>query len=98
MTTMARLKLAQTEDEVRQKVSKTFRDLIDSEEELKLAQEMAQVRQEAEKQASAANAKSDTATLLAAIRARTLAEVNLVKADLSYRQAYIQLMSLITRE
>jgi outer membrane protein TolC len=97
MTTMARLKLAQTEDEVRQKVIKAFRDLTEGQEAFKLAQEMVQVRQEAEK-ASAKDAKGDPTTLVAAIKARTLAEVDAVKTDLSYRQAYIQLMSLISRE
>jgi outer membrane protein TolC len=98
MTSMARLKLAQTEDEVRQKVSKAFRDLAESQEEFTLAQEMVKVRVEAEKQATAPGAKGDPAVMVAAIKTRALAEVDAVKADLSYRQAYIQLMGLVSRE
>jgi outer membrane protein TolC len=94
MTTMARLKYSQVEDEVRQKVSKLFRELTESQDDLKLVQEMVVVRTEAEKAA----AKADPATLVAAIKSRALAEVDAVKTDLAYRQAYIQLMSLITRE
>jgi hypothetical protein len=33
--------------------------------------------------------------LMTAAKARMLAEIDAVKADLAYRQAYVQLMSLI---
>ena len=94
---MARLKSQQIEDEIRQKVQKVFRDLAESESDLKLAQEMVLARKDAEKQAST-NAVKDPANFVAAVKARILAEVDSVKSDLSYRQGYVQLMSLITRE
>lgn len=89
---MATLKLQQTEDDVRQKAQKAFRDLVDARTALKSAQEMAALRKEAEK------AARTPATLVPAAKARMLADVDAVKADLAYREAYVQLMSLIGKE
>jgi hypothetical protein len=83
------LKLRQAEDEVRQKAQKAFRELAESQEALKTAQEMAELRKEAEKKATS------PADLMAAAKARMLADVEAIKADLAYRTAYVQLMSLI---
>jgi hypothetical protein len=53
---------------------------------------MVVLRREAEK--AAANAQ----TLTAAAKARMLAEVDAVKADLAYRAAYVEVMSLVGRQ
>jgi outer membrane protein TolC len=89
LESLATLKLRQTEDEVRQKALKAFREVAESKEALKTAQEMAELRKEAEKKATA------PADLMAAAKARMLADVEAIKADLTYRTAYVQLMSLI---
>jgi outer membrane protein len=87
--TMAALKLHQTEDEVRQKTVKAFRELQESQDALQTARQMVELRKEAGKGATAA------AALMAAAKALMLAEIDLVKADLAYRMAFVQLMSLI---
>ncbi len=92
MVSMAHLKLHQVEDEVRQKAQKAYRELGESQATLKLAQEMVLLRREAEKGAATPPA------LMAAVRARTLAEVDAVKADLAYRMAFVELMSLVERQ
>jgi outer membrane protein TolC len=92
---LVHVKLRQTEDEVRQKVQKAFRELDASQEDIKIGQEMLQLRKEAEKKAATPEALKNPTALLAASKARMLAEVEMVKADLSYRQAYVQVMSLI---
>jgi outer membrane protein TolC len=89
LESLATLKLRQAEDEVRQKAQKAFRELAESQEALKTAQEMAELRKEAEKKAAA------PAALMAAAKDRMLADVEVIKADLAYRTAYVQLMSLI---
>ncbi len=92
---MANLKLAQTQDEIRQKASKAFRELVDSQSDLKTAQEMVELRTEAVKQATTPDAARNPAPLLKASKDQMLAQVDLVKADLAYRQAYVKLMALI---
>jgi outer membrane protein TolC len=87
----AMLKLHQTEDEVRQKAVKAYRELGEAEEALKTAQEMVLLRIEAEK--SAANPQ----VLMLAAKARMTAEVDAVKADLNYRIAVVQVMSLVEK-
>jgi outer membrane protein TolC len=89
LVAMASLKLQQTEDDVRQKAVKLFREFEESQQALKTAEEMAQLRRQAEKQVTAPEA------LMAAAKARMTAEVDAVKADLAYRQAYVQLMALV---
>ena len=53
------------------------------------------LRKEAVKKASAAGPKADLKDLLEASKAAATAEVDAVKADLAYRQAYAQLMNLV---
>jgi outer membrane protein TolC len=88
---MASLKLRQTQDEVRQKALKAFRELAQAGETLKMAQEMVALRQEAEKEAQAPPARFQAA------KDHMQAEIDLVKADLAYRTAYVQLASLFGR-
>ena len=92
LASMAVLQLQQTEDEVRQKAQKAFREVAETQQGLKSAQEMLDLRTEIEKKAAA------PAALMAAVKARMLAEVDFVKADLAYRQAYVQLMSLFEQQ
>jgi outer membrane protein TolC len=89
LVTMATLKLQQTEADVRQKAQKAFRELQQSQAALSTARELAGLRAEAEKKVST------PATLMAAAKARMLADVDLVKAELAYREAHVQVMSLI---
>src|SRR5262249_45522486 len=95
LVAMASLKYQQTQDEVRQKAQKAFRDVVASQEALQIAQQMVELRKEAEKKATTPEALRNPTALLAASKARMLAEVDAVKADLAYREAYTQLMSLI---
>ena len=53
---------------------------------------------EAEKLATTPELLRNPTALLLASKARMLAEVDAVKTDLSYRQAYVQLVSLICRQ
>jgi outer membrane protein TolC len=92
---MAHLKLGQTQDEVRQKATKLYRELVDSQTALKTAQEMVALRKEAVKSATTPEALRNPTTLLKASKESALAEVDFVKTDLAYRQAYVQLMALI---
>ncbi len=89
LESMATIQLQQTEDEVRQKAQKAFREVTETLQDRTTAQEMLDLRKEGEKNAAAPMA------MMAAIKARMLAEVDFIKADLAYRQAYVQLMSLI---
>jgi outer membrane protein TolC len=86
---LAELKVEQTRDEVRQNALKAFRELQQDREALQTAQEMAQARKEAEKQAAAPAAR------FAAAKDLMQAEVDLVKADLAYRIACVKLLSLL---
>jgi outer membrane protein TolC len=86
---MAALKVRQVEDEVRQKAVKAFRELQQTREALALAGEKATLRVEAQKQAK------QPLDILKAAKDTMEAQVDVVKADLAYRMAYIQLMSLI---
>jgi outer membrane protein TolC len=92
LAAMASLQLQQTEDEVRQKAQKAFRELAEAGAARQAAQEMAALRAEGEKKAGA------PAALMAAAKSRMLADVEYVKADLAYRQAYVQLMSLVGQQ
>jgi outer membrane protein TolC len=95
---MASLKLRQTEDEVRQKATKAFREVGETQEALKQAQELVTLLKEAEKTATTPEALTNPlalALLLKASKDLMLAEVEVVKADLAYRQAYVKVMSLV---
>jgi outer membrane protein TolC len=101
LVAMATLKLQQTEDDVRQKAVKAFRDVGEAQAALKTAQEMVEVRKEIEKKATTPEALRDPTALAALLKAskdRMLAEVEAVKADLAYREAYVQLMALIGKQ
>jgi outer membrane protein len=95
---MATLKLEQTRDDVRLKVEKAFRDWVASQETLKIDEEMVGLRKEAEKKATTPEAMTNPTALdalLTASKKRAEAEVEAVKADLAYRQAYVELMGLV---
>ncbi len=94
LVAMASLKLQQTQDDVRQKAHKAFRDVAASQDALQIAQQMVELRKEAEKKAMP-EAQRNLTALLTATKARMLAEVDAVKAELAYREAYTQLMSII---
>ncbi|HEV3261154.1 MAG TPA: TolC family protein [Gemmataceae bacterium] len=98
LVVMASLKLQQTEDDVREQARKAFREVAETQEALKTAQEMVELRKEAEKKETTPEAMRNPAPLLAATQARMLAEVDAVKADLAYRTAYVQLMSLVGQQ
>lgn len=86
---MASLKLGQTQDEVRQKTLKAYREFEQTGEAVKLAAEMVEVRKEGEKAAKAAPA------MFAAAKESLTAQIEFMKADLSHRIAYAKLMSLL---
>jgi outer membrane protein TolC len=89
LVAMASLKVQQTQDDVRQKTLKAYREYEQSELALKLAAEMVPLRTEAQKAATTPadkfKAGKDTMT----------AQVDFVKADLAHRMAYVKLMSLV---
>ncbi len=92
LASMAAMQLRQTEDEIRQKAQKAFREVAETQQSRNTAQEMLDLRKEGEKNATAPMA------MMAAVKARMLAEVDFIKADLAYRQAYVQLMSLVGQQ
>jgi hypothetical protein len=98
---MATLKLQQTQDDVRQKAVKAFREVAETQVALGTAQEMVGLRKEAEKLATTPEALRNPAALAALLEVtknRMLAEVDAIKADLAYRQAYVNLMTLIGKQ
>ena len=95
LVALANLKVQTTQDEVRQKTLKAFRELQETRDAIKAAEEMVQLRKEAEKKATTPEALKDPGPLLTASKKRMEAEVDLVKADLAYRTAYVELMALI---
>jgi outer membrane protein TolC len=95
LVTMATLKRQQTEDDVRQKTQKAFREVGETQEALKTAEELVALRKEAVKQATTPEAMRNPTALIKASKDQALAEVEAIKADLAYRQAYVQLMALV---
>jgi outer membrane protein TolC len=95
LVSMATLKVRQTQDDIRQKAQKAFREVAESQEALRTAQEMVVLRKEAEKKATTPAALANPAALIKATSDRLEAEVNTVKAELAYRQAYVEVMSLV---
>jgi outer membrane protein TolC len=91
LVAMASLKVQQTQDDVRQKALKAFREYEETAKALKLADELAAVRTEAEKAAKEPSAKFTAAKDMAT------AQVDAVKADLAHRVAFVKLMALIGR-
>jgi outer membrane protein TolC len=88
---MATLKLRQTEEDVRQKAVKAFVTLQQAQQAIQAAAGMVELRKEAAKSAADLEAK------LKAGKKLMEAEVDYIKADLGYRQAYVNLMSLVGR-
>ena len=62
---------------------------------MQTAVEMVVLRKEAEKQLTTPEAFKNPTDLIEAVEKRSLAEVAAVTAELEYRQACVQLMSLI---
>jgi outer membrane protein TolC len=89
LTAMAVLKLQQTEDDVRQKTVKAFREFAETRQALATAGELVAVRTEAAKAAKTPDA------MMAAAKPAALAQVDYVKAELAHQQAYVTLMVLI---
>src|SRR5262245_42756643 len=85
-------KLASTEDDVRQKATKAVRELRETQEEVKTSREMMELREEVQKKAMQGG---DITALRKASRDLAEAQVSLVKGELAFRQAYVQLMALI---
>jgi outer membrane protein TolC len=89
---MATLKLQQTQDDVRQKALKAFREHQESQDSYKLAGELLEVRQESLKAAATPDAKFKAAKDLME------AQVDAVKADLAQRITYVKLTALLCRQ
>jgi outer membrane protein TolC len=94
---MAQLKVRQTEDEVRQKAMKAFREFQQDQQILQTAADMVKVRKEAVTKATTPEAMRNPTDLIAANKALGLAEVDLVKAEMNYRVAAAQIMSMMGR-
>jgi outer membrane protein TolC len=92
---MAHVQLSQTQDQLRQKAAKAFRDLVESQNDLKAAQQMVELRQEAVKKATTPDALTNPTALLKASKELAQAQVDLVKTDLAYRQAHVEVTALI---
>lgn len=86
---MAILKCQQTRDDVRQKALKAFQEYDSTLTALKLAGEMAELRQEVAQKAT------DPAAKFTAAKDLGKAQVEAVKADLNHRTAHVKLMALI---
>jgi outer membrane protein TolC len=89
---MATLKLQQTQDDVRQKALKAFRDYQDTAAAVKLANELAGLRAEAFKAAADPAAKFKTGKDL------MTSQVDAVKADLNHRIAFVKLGAILGKE
>jgi outer membrane protein TolC len=98
LVAMATLKLEQTQDDVRQSAEKAFRNVAETQEALKTAGELVELRTEEEKKAATPEAMTKATglkDLLDASKKLAEAEVDAVKADLAYREAYVKLMALL---
>jgi outer membrane protein TolC len=92
---LANLKVRTTQDDVRKKALKAYRDLEQNQAGIKTAQEMVALRAEAAKLATTPEALKNPGPLLEAAKKLGEAQVDLVKAELAYRTAYAQLMELL---
>ncbi len=88
VVSMAQIKLRQTQDEVRQMGLKAFRDYQQTRGALEMAQEMARLRADAEKRAVGPVA------MAMAVKARMLADVEVVKAKMAFRVAVAELICI----
>jgi outer membrane protein TolC len=91
LVAMATLKVQQTQDEVRQKALKAFREYEESGKAYDLAGQLVEAQTAAAKAAATPDAKFRAAKDLAT------AQVDYVKADLAQRIAYVKLMAVIGR-
>jgi outer membrane protein TolC len=89
LTAMAVLKLQQTQDDVRQKTVKAFREFDETRQALATAGELVGVRTETAKAAKTPEA------MMASAKPLALAQVDYIKAQLAHQQAYVTLMVLI---
>jgi outer membrane protein len=95
LVAMATLKVQQTQDEVRQKAEKAYREFEQHRDALKNAEEMVQAREEALKAARTPTAMQNPGPLIDAANKHGLAQVDLVKAELAYRTSATQLKTLL---
>jgi outer membrane protein TolC len=87
LVALATLKLQQTEDDVRQKILKAFREVEQDRETVKNAEEMVALRKEAQKKAAT------PADQMAAAKALMQASIDLIKAQMTYRVGYAHLLN-----
>jgi outer membrane protein TolC len=92
---LANLKVRTTQDDVRKKTLKAFRDLEQTQAAIQTAQEMVVLRTEVVKKATTPAALTNPGPLLEAGKKIGEAKVDLVKAELAYRTAYAELMALL---
>jgi outer membrane protein TolC len=92
---LASMKVRTTQDDVRKKALKAFRDLEQTQAAIKTAQEIVALRTEAVKQATTPTALTNPGPLLEAGKKLLEAQVDLIKAELAYRTAHAQLMALL---
>jgi outer membrane protein TolC len=92
---LANLKVQTTQDEVRKKTLKAFRDLEQAQAGIQTAEHIVALRAEAAKKATTPEAFKDPVPLLQAGKKLAEAQVDLVKAELAYRTAHAELMALL---
>jgi outer membrane protein TolC len=92
---LANLKVETTQDEVRKKALKAFRDLEQALAAIKTAERFVALRAEAAKKATTPEALKNPEPLLEAGKKLAEAKVDLVKAELAYRTAHAELMALL---
>ena len=73
---------------------KAYRGLAESHAALTMAHDLVALRQEAESKALP-SAMTNPVAMLEAAKARGMAQVDSLKADLTYRQAHVELSKLI---
>jgi outer membrane protein TolC len=95
MIAMAQLKVQQTQDEVRQKAQKAFREWQQDYQILQTAMDAAKANKEAVKKATTPEAMRDPTALINATKSLGLAEVALVKAEMNYRVAAAQILNMM---
>jgi outer membrane protein TolC len=95
LVALASLKVRTTQDDVRKKALKAFRDLEQTQAGIKTVQELVTLRAEAVKKATTPEAMKDPGPLLKASKKYGEAQVDLVKAELAYRTAWAEFMALI---
>ena len=95
LVALANLKVLTTQEDVRKKTLKAFRDLEQTQAAIKTAQEMVALRAEAAKMAATPEALKNPGPLLEASKKLGETQVDLVKAELAYRTEYAQLMELL---